>query len=257
LHKVAEYVKREQDPDLIVHAIRFLRESSSTTSSTTLLSLLNHASWQVRAEAAEAIANQMKSARYGSAPENAAEIYDALLARLEDPDAFVVSRAIDGLFSIDTKRAVAPLVKTVVKHPALAAPVLDILSRGSVMRDDAVPHFREFLRHTNPAVRSAAIGGLCRTEPDGVKDDLLSALGDDESIVRAAAATALLGIMPTPSRMQLLTKTPRKRTASLRMRVSATNGWRNSTQDVIARTGRTSCLTRCGRCCRPVTPRSA
>ena len=197
LSQVAKYVEQETDADLLVHAIRYLREVQGTTSTTTLLSLLDHDSWQVRAEAAEAVAKLMSKARYGSAPENSAEIYDALLKLLGDPDPFVVSRAVEGLHSIDTDRAVEPLVQAAIAHPTLASNIVDILARGSDMREASVPHFRKFLQHAEPSVRAAAIRGLCKTDPENVKDDLLAAAGDMHTLVRAAAATGLLEILET------------------------------------------------------------
>ena len=196
LNKVAEYVKQEQDADLVVHAIRFFREAKSSQAVPTLLSLLEHDSWQVRAEAAEAIGKTIENARYGSGSsrsgDDTGEVYDALLKLLADPDAFVVSRALDGLSEVDAKRAVEPLVSAAAAHPSLASKIVDLLAGGAQMRDAAVPHLRAFFKSDEPAVRAAAIRGLCRTDPENVRDDLLAAVRDEHTLVRTSAATSLL-----------------------------------------------------------------
>ncbi len=201
--KVAAYVKKEQDVDLIVHAIRYFRETKSPKAVNDLMPLLEHDSWQIRAEAAEALGSTLENARYGNAPENAPEIYDALLKRLTDPDAFVVSRALVGLKNVNAKHAVEPLVKAASSHPQLASDIVDILANGSVMREAAVPHLQEFFRQKNPAVRAAAIRGLSKTDPEHVKDVMIAAFRDEQSRVRTAAANSVLEMLgvgrPNPS----------------------------------------------------------
>lgn len=168
LNKVAEYVKQEQDADLVVHAIRFFREAKGSQAVPTLLSLVEHDSWQVRAEAAEAIGKTLKDTHYRSpysssgSGDNTVEVYDALLKLLADPDAFVVSRALEGLSGVDAKRAVEPLVNAAAAHPSLASRIIDLLAGGGEMRDAAVPHLRVFFKSDDAAVRAAAIRGFVR-----------------------------------------------------------------------------------------------
>lgn len=193
LGKVAEYVEQEEDADLVVHAIRYFRETGSSKSVPTLLSLLEHDSWQVRAEAAEALGKTLASSRYGSNRSlDTAEIYDALLILLDDSDAFVVSRAVEGLSNVDAKRAVEPLVNAAAAHPSLASQIVDLLAKGSQMRDESVPHLRAFFENDDPAVRAAAIRGLCKTDPENVEEDMLAAVRDEHTLVRTSAATSLL-----------------------------------------------------------------
>ncbi|MEX1229462.1 MAG: HEAT repeat domain-containing protein [Planctomycetaceae bacterium] len=199
LDKIAEYVEHEEDADLVVHAIRYLRETNGPKATETLLSLLKHDSWQVRAEAAESIGKLAERSYHTSsfshsrgADNGAGEIQDALLNLLADPDSFVVSRALGGLKGIDSKRAVEPLVKAAAAHPSLASQIIDVLAAGTQMRTTAVPHLRAFFKSPDSAVRAAAIRGLCKTDPKYVKDDLLAAIRDEQTLVRTSAAKSLL-----------------------------------------------------------------
>ena len=56
---VAKYAAGEQDADLLVHAVRLLRATGGKATADSLMKLLEHASWRVRAEAAEALGLQV------------------------------------------------------------------------------------------------------------------------------------------------------------------------------------------------------
>jgi HEAT repeat protein len=58
---IVKYLKTETDPDLVVHGIFFLRESKQPEALRCLISLLSHASWQVRSEAAVSIGKLMEN----------------------------------------------------------------------------------------------------------------------------------------------------------------------------------------------------
>jgi HEAT repeat protein/thiol-disulfide isomerase/thioredoxin len=194
LPKLAEYVKTEKDADLVVHAIRFLREAGSAEAARILLPLLSHESWQVRAEACEALgkmeSNGMRSFGVQSGDEAVlqAEVYAALLGVLDDSDAFVVSRAVEGLANVDMVVAVGPLVRAAAKHPELAPKIVEMLARGSKMRASALPHLRKFRQHENPLVRAAALRGLCDLAPGEMGAEISSGLKDPSDKVRIAAA---------------------------------------------------------------------
>jgi HEAT repeat protein len=205
--KVAEYLKTEQDPDLIVHAIRFLRATGGPEALKSLMSLLGHDSWQVRAEAAAGIGNTdapFRSLSYRRHPFDTdddqtaalqADAYVALLELLDDPDAFVVSRAVEGLAGVDMAVAVEPLVEAAKRHPELAAGIVAILARGDNMRAKALRHLRRFCEDASPAIRAAAIEGLSQAAPQAVDKELARALKDPDSTVRTAAASALFEVL--------------------------------------------------------------
>ena len=123
------------------------------------------------------------------------DAYVALLDLLNDPDSFVVAKAVEGLADADMVVAVEPLVKAAEKHPDLAASVLETLARGKTTRAKAIPHLRKFCKHEKPAVRAAALTALCAAAPGDAADELLAALGAPQSEVRVAAASALLRLL--------------------------------------------------------------
>ncbi|HEY2839146.1 MAG TPA: HEAT repeat domain-containing protein, partial [Pirellulales bacterium] len=185
---IAAYTEREQDPDLLIHAIRFLKAAKGEAAFARLVKLLEHESWQVRAEAAEAIAETAGSYRNDDSRANA---YVALIGLLDDEDPFVISRALGGMQRADLEAAVEPLTKVIEKHPDLAPRAIEALVSGSTMRQKAIPHLRKYLTNANPAVRAAAIEGLSNSDTEVMDDLLIDGLNDAESIVRQAAAQAL------------------------------------------------------------------
>ncbi len=200
--RIAEYVTREQDADLVVHAVRFLREASGQAALETLLTLFSLPSWRVRAEAAEAASKAIgRHSNLGEADK--ADAYVALVELLEDEDSFVVSRAVGALAEADLVTAVEPLVATAGRHPDLADEVVSALSRGTNQQAKALPHLRAFCQHELPVVRAAAIGGLCRVVPSGAQVELAATLSDADPRVRIAAADAVFSLMTTETDQHL------------------------------------------------------
>lgn len=190
--KVAEYLKTEKDADLVVHGVRFLRAVGGTEAAKALMPLLDHQSWQVRAEAAEALGGALDSSDDNKLK---ADGCVALIELLKDSDAFVVSRAVKGLAEADTASAVEPLVAAAQRHPGLASEIVEILSGNSQMRTKALRHLRKFATHADPAIRAAALHGLSRAAPNAMEEELAAGLKDTESSVRIAAATVLCGLL--------------------------------------------------------------
>lgn len=184
--EIAQYAKREQDPDLVVHAVRVLKAARSTSG---LMDLLDHDSWQVRAEAAEALGS-LAQGNYGG--EEAADIYVALIGLLDDSDGFVVSRAVLGLEKVDLPSAVAPLAAAALKHPELASDVVKVLTHTPQMSIAAEPRLREFAVHEDPQVRAGAIAALAAADVEDVEKIVAGGLADADSSVRQATAEALL-----------------------------------------------------------------
>ncbi len=192
---VVKYLKQEKDPDLIVHGIYFLRATKRNEALQCLMSLLKHPSWQVRAEAAAGI-GKFHEDRYGN-PADSLQVsaYVALLQLLDDEDAFVVAKAVEGLSNADLAAAVEPLVKVAEKRPELAANVLHVLAEHNNMRQKAIPYLRKFCKHAQPRVRAAAISALSTAAPSDVAAELAATLDDKESEVRIAAASSLLHLL--------------------------------------------------------------
>ncbi|MBI4581213.1 MAG: HEAT repeat domain-containing protein [Planctomycetes bacterium] len=192
--KIAEYVAGEKDPDLVVHAIRVLRATKGQASVECLMSLLTYASWQVRAEAAEAI-GEILSQGQSITIKLKKDAYAALLKLLDDSDGFVVGVAVKSLRASDLGDAADALARAADRHPELAADVLGLLAENAQMRTKAIPHLRRFCAHANAAVRAVAIASLCKATPNGAEKELATTLKDTASRVRVAAANALFEIV--------------------------------------------------------------
>lgn len=185
--EVVKYVAAEKDPDLVVHAIRFLRQVDAKPAMACLQSLLTHESWRVRAEAAEGMGATLQRRSYSgdSDSEAQADIYASMIRLLDDPDGFVVSRALGVLKSARVPAVTQAIAKLGDRRPDLAAEVIKAL--GTDSRDDELAQqtLRKFLAHKDAAVRSAALTTL---GTNATTVDLLPALGDASGRVRLAAA---------------------------------------------------------------------
>jgi hypothetical protein len=84
--------------------------------------------------------------------------------------------------------AVEPLVRSAAAHPDLAPAIVAMLSHGQKMRPAAVPHLRKFRTHADPAVRAAAMKGLCDALSSEIGEQLAAGLNDPADKVRIAAA---------------------------------------------------------------------
>jgi HEAT repeat protein len=197
--RIVEYVAKEKDSDLLVHAVRVLREAPSKASIDCLTTLLAHESWRVRAEAAEAI-GKAATERESIRDEDKADAYVALIELLKDEDPFVVSRAVEVFGKANLITAVDPLAEVALRHPDLAAKVVESLTTTSSGQTKALAHLRQFCKHENPKLRAPAIAGLCQLDADGVDAELRAALADSEAAVRISAARALFQICQQTAR---------------------------------------------------------
>ncbi|WP_417847177.1 HEAT repeat domain-containing protein [Thalassoglobus sp.] len=188
--KIAEYVAEETDPDLIVHAIRFLREINNRSAVEALTPLFHHVSWRVRADAVDAVTRLVQKSEVRKQVD-VLTIQDAFRERLRDEDGFVVSRAVAGLNILSTNEALDELIETVHRHPDLAAEVINMLVRNSAYRYRLQMHLKDFCTHEDPVVRSAAISGLIFHLESGAEGEAFSALEDEEQAVRISALEAL------------------------------------------------------------------
>ena len=195
--KIAKYVEQEKDPDLVVQAIRVLREAPVKTSIDRLTSLLSHESWRVRAEAAEALGKAVENhGRTGSGNlEGQADIYVALVELLKDEDPFVVSRAVVVLGKANLVTVIDPLAEVAARHPELAVTVVTALAGNPASGTKVEQHLQKFSQSQDPKVRAAAITGLCSVGAGELEMELKKALDDADSAVRIAAAEGVFGIL--------------------------------------------------------------
>lgn len=193
--KIAEYLARETDLDLIVHAVRVLRAARGEAAVAQLKPLLKHTSWRVRAEAVEAMGECASGSESGRSSTVKSEVQAAVREALADSDGFVISRAVGILKKTTTTADVEALVQAATAHPELASEVVAALSYNSQLRDKTLPHLRNFCHHNDPAVRARAIAAVGYSAPDSVTDELQTGLKDTAAIVREAAARAIFDIL--------------------------------------------------------------
>lgn len=208
VRQVVQYLEKETDADLLVHGIRVLKESQDERSARVLIKMLQHESWQVRAEAAETLGAFCDSSyRYGGsfssemssserdAQQLSVDIYVALLKQLEDPDPFVISRIVGSLDDVDMEVAVEPLVSVIERQPELAEKIIETLAGGETMRVKSMPHLERFAKHEKASIRAAAISGLLDLAPGKSEEVVMAGLEDEASEVRLHVLRRLVEMM--------------------------------------------------------------
>jgi HEAT repeat protein len=186
---IALYVSTEKDADLIAHAVRVLRSIKNQQALNCLKTLLFHESWQVRAEVVEAIGEFTTS---NSNPVDMAPIYAAMIKLLDDPDGFVVSRAIVVLSKARLATTIEPLMKAAEKHPELAPEIIRTVTSDEGLGRTAVGQLTKMTSHENAKIRAAAVTALASLSPQTSSPQVVAALSDTDSSVRIAAAWACL-----------------------------------------------------------------
>jgi len=210
--KIIEYVRTETDADLVGHAVRVLRafrRQGDSNATRCLIELLKHGSWQVRADAAEALGTSvrttspmtfsttivdgrvMRESADGTVKDAAqlqADVNAALVELLADPDSFVVSKAVAGLRSAGGNIDYAPLLTAIERSPDMAEHIIEMIASDSRIRTQAMPQLVKLSEHENPQIRSA----IFSSAPILGEKELTAGLSDSESSVRIAAAKAVL-----------------------------------------------------------------
>ena len=127
--RLIEFLKTEKETALLVHAVRCFRKLKSK-SPDVLIPLLEHAEWQIRAETLDTLTGAWQ--RY---PDDETRnllkqptVRSAIIERLGDEDAFVVSRAILGVKSDVTQGVIKKLLAVPEKHPSLLKDIVTTLS---------------------------------------------------------------------------------------------------------------------------------
>lgn len=193
---LAEYAGQEKDVDLQVHAARVFRAAKGEKAVAALREMLKSDSWRVRAEAVEALGEVWSGVgRSGKR----ADFFVTMSGMLEDADGFVISRAMSALEqaaggggSEDAALKLDPVYKASQKHPELAETAVKIF-REYPKNPKATEYLRAMAGHPQPIVRAAVVQGLLlNRETEPAAEDVARGLGDPETSVRCAAATALL-----------------------------------------------------------------
>ncbi|HEV3342157.1 MAG TPA: HEAT repeat domain-containing protein, partial [Pirellulales bacterium] len=158
---VSKYIEGEADADLVVHAVRLLRATGGKAAVDSLMKLLKHASWRVRAEAAEALGECVSSHQQQVSGNLKADVYVALTDSLDDEDGFVVSRGMLGLRHADVPAMIEPLAAAAEKRPELAKTAAEAMIGGQHTRALAVRRLWDWTAHANDDLRAAGLIGLC------------------------------------------------------------------------------------------------
>jgi HEAT repeat protein len=198
--KVAEYLKKEQDQDLVVHAIRFMEAVKGREAMKSLLPLLKHPSWQVRAEAAAALGKNENTGYTPTTGDDEAskfkeDVCKALIRALDDSDSFVVGKAMEGLVNFDLEMTAEPMVKAAQRHPELMTAVVEMMARGRGNKGKAIRLLRDLTKHADPRVRATALRGLAGSVPNEMQEEILASLEDAETPVRTAGAEAFYSLL--------------------------------------------------------------
>jgi HEAT repeat protein/thiol-disulfide isomerase/thioredoxin len=188
---VSKYIEAEADADLVVHAVRLLRVTGGKAAVDSLMKLLTHASWRVRAEAAEALGECVSSHQRQVAESLKADVYVALIDSLDDEDGFVVSRAMLGLRHADVPAMIEPLATAAEKRPELAKTAAEAMIGGQHTRATAIRRLWDWTAHANEDLRAAGLVGLSGATADGLGEAFEKALTDASVKVRLAAAEQL------------------------------------------------------------------
>ncbi|HJT34812.1 MAG TPA: HEAT repeat domain-containing protein [Pirellulales bacterium] len=185
---VSKYISGETDADLVVHAVRLLRATGGKAAVDALMNLLDHESWRVRAEAAEALGECASSHQRQLAESIKADVYVALIDALDDEDGFVVSRSMLGLRHADVPAMIDPLAAAAEKRPELAKAAAEAMTSGQHARGKAIDRLWDWTRHANEDLRAAGLIGLCQANVADLGEAFDKALADSSAKVRIAAA---------------------------------------------------------------------
>ena len=194
--RLIEFLKTEKETALLVHAVRCFRKLKSK-SPDVLIPLLEHAEWQIRAETLDTLTGAWQ--RY---PDDETRnllkqptVRSAIIERLGDEDAFVVSRAILGVKSDVTQGVIKKLLTVPEKHPSLLKDIVTTLSSASNQTALVMPSLKSFAASPDPTVRAEAIRGMGNLAPNEIGKELKAALEDAEPQVRIAGAKTLTQIL--------------------------------------------------------------
>ena len=192
--QVAEFLKTETDGDLIVHALRFMRETGGKLAVEAVLPFKENESWQVRAEVAEAL-GKIDVDDLPSAVLKERNL--AVVGLLDDEDGFVVSRALTALPDKPSQRMVDDLTETAFERPTVAKGIAEWMAeRGRYNSDNrgkVVSSLEKFLDHEKAEVRTVGVTALSKVDSKRLLDaQLAKLLDDDDSFVRAATLDAFL-----------------------------------------------------------------
>ncbi|HEX3998837.1 MAG TPA: HEAT repeat domain-containing protein [Pirellulales bacterium] len=188
--KVAAYAAREKDPDLLVHALRYLKGMPRPESVKAAMGLLKSPNWQVRAEAVDALSRLSTDDSLQASLR--ADASAALSDLMDDPEPFVISRVFHGLIDNRIDVPAERLVKAAHKHPELMADVVSLLlGRWHSTSPKDIDVLRTFFKQPDALIRASILSGLRGPNAEAFSSEIIDSLSDKSPTVRAAAARLL------------------------------------------------------------------
>ena len=193
---LVQYVQREKDTDLLVHAVHVLQATPGDKTLDCMLGLLNHPQWRVRGEVAEGLLARL-SPRDGSVPtpEQTARMHAALIKCLSDEDGYVVAKAAFTLIKSDFSGSAAPLMAAAQKRPELAVDVLKSLSDNPDIAATLAGQILTMTKSPSASVRAAALATLASAAPLSSQTVVRELLKDPDPIVSSAAVRAMVPLI--------------------------------------------------------------
>lgn len=227
-----EYVHQESDEDLLVFAAKTLGKMKLKKARETIVHLLKHDSWRVRAATIDAIAESIeKNSGYQSKSSSGLteELVDSILQSMNDADEFVVFRSASLVPKIIDAQSAPKFVKSLIGNPKVIDALLkDNSSYGRSETGKAVVSAALKLTSSQDVVqRSGAIQVVSKLAPTELKtkiaeiDELLDQ-GDAarqialESTIRLLAGLRTVAIERSASQATQDGSTGRRMAASQR-----------------------------------------
>lgn len=196
IEKLEKYIAWETEVDLVVNAVRALREIGTKESTDKLAGLLGHAHWQVRAEAVDGIGKALKYQNDAWST----DLRKKSAKLLEDPEGYVVGKALGVVGDQVTPEELGKLAR---RLPDLAPSVVRMM--GQMRGKDnyyghgaapAIAELKKFAADKRDDVRAAAVTSLTwlaplSTDANQLEAELTAALKDPAPPVRLAAMSAI------------------------------------------------------------------
>ncbi|MEL6110561.1 MAG: HEAT repeat domain-containing protein, partial [Planctomycetota bacterium] len=199
---VQQYLNTEQDTDLLIYAIRFLRATEDEQAVSALLDQVDRPQWRVRAAAIEAIGEGVRSigASVDSRVRKAAR--DAILTAVEDEDSFVAAKAASQIGTIVSPASVAAVIDVAKKRPELIPQLSTALNADAKTSAQLVKEMRRRVDTGSDSDRDFAISMALNirrnrkldTSPDSMFPPamLVAVVEESESVETSRQAMRLL-----------------------------------------------------------------
>src|SRR5262249_58204631 len=117
--------------------------------------LLAHSSWRVSAEAIDGI----KESSENLDALTKAAAYAKIVKLLNDPDGFVIARAVEALKDAKLSTAIEPMARAANAHPEIAGEVVAAMTSDEALSLAAMPSLREMCGASDARVRAAGLVG--------------------------------------------------------------------------------------------------